>query len=93
MWRAGRIPSFPCASLPRRFCAGLRACALAACVSVLALTAQGCSWKSSTPAPAAPVLLSLTPCELDGVTGLWMSDDDAGRLALWIYEVEGGWTQ
>lgn len=92
MWRAGRVPSFPCAWLPRRFCAGLRACALAACVSVLALTAQGCSWRSSTPAPAAPVLLSLTPCELDGVTGLWMSDADAGRLALWIYEVEGGWT-
>lgn len=89
---AGRMLSFPCSWWPKRFCAGLRAFAFAACASALLLTVQGCSWRSSTPPPAAPLLLSLTPCELDGVTGLWMNDADAGRLALWIYEVEGGWT-
>lgn len=63
------------------------ACVL--CVIVPLLTVQGCSWDSSGALPALPVLNSLQRLELNGEPGLWMSSDDAGRLALWLYDVTG----
>lgn len=54
------------------------------------LTAQGCSSPSSTPeTPPLPVLTSLQHATLGGTPGVWMNGDDAGRLALWIYDVTG----
>lgn len=60
-------------------------------VVVPLLTVQGCSWGSSTreEIPVLPLLPSLQRLEFRGTPGLWMSSDDAGRLALWIYEVTG----
>ena len=55
--------------------------------SMLLTTVQGCSSNSSIPAP--PILTSLQRASLDGEPGLWMSDSDAGTLALWIYNVSG----
>lgn len=64
--------------------------ALALCAAVLLMMVQGCSWGSSTPeVPTLPVLTSLQRMELDGVPGVWMNNDDAGRLAVWIYDVTG----
>ena len=59
------------------------------CVSVLLLTAPGCSWTSSTPeqTPTLPVLKSLQRATLNGVSDVWMNDADAGNLALWLEEV------
>ena len=59
------------------------------CVTVLVLTAPGCSSGSSVAQPALPVLPSLQRLELNGTPGVWMSSDDAGRLALWLYDVTG----
>ena len=54
------------------------------------LTVPGCSFLSSTPdIPTLPVLPSLQRLELNGTPGVWMDSDDAGRLAVWIYEVTG----
>ena len=89
MWdgRAGSRQS--CSSSPpcsMRY--GVRALLL--CAAVLLLTVQGCSWGSSTPeVPTLPVLPSLQRLELNGTPGVWMSSDDAGRLAVWIYDVTG----
>ena len=58
------------------------------CVAALVLTAQGCS-STSSPVPTLPVLTSLQRLTLDGTPGLWMSSEDAGRLAVWIYDVTG----
>lgn len=58
-----------------------------AVVSLLIL--PGCSLPSSIPAPTLPVLTSLQRAELNGTPGVWMSSDDAGRLAQWIYDVTG----
>lgn len=81
------LPDF-CVS--RRPC--LRRCAtiaVEACVIALALTAQGCSLSSSESVPTLPVLESLRRLSLNGTPGLWMNEDDAGRLAVWIYDVTG----
>lgn len=60
------------------------------CVVVLLLTVPGCCWTSSgRGAEPLPVLTSLSRAECEGVPGVWMSSDDAGRLALWIYGVTG----
>ena len=79
-----------------RFCVSrrsfLRRCASIAagtCVIALVLTAQGCSLSSSESVPTLPVLASLRRLSLEGTPGLWMSEDDAGRLAVWIYDVTG----
>lgn len=55
------------------------------------LMAPGCCLDSSIPeaVPALPVLTSLQRLTLDGVPGVWMDSNDAGRLALWIYDVTG----
>ena len=68
-----------------------RSLGVIACVSVLLLTAPGCSWTNSTQdqVPTLPVLASLRRLSLEGTPGLWMSEDDAGRLAVWIYDVTG----
>lgn len=64
--------------------------ALALCAAVLLMMVQGCSLGSSTQeVPTLPTLTSLQRLELDGVPGVWMSSDDAGRLAVWIYDVTG----
>lgn len=89
MWagRAGLRQS--CSSSPPclKRCGGR---ALALCAAVLLMTVQGCSWGSSTPeVPTLPALTSLQRLELDGVPGVWMNSDDAGRLAVWIYDVTG----
>ena len=64
--------------------------ALKTSVVALLLTAQGCCLGSSTPeVPTLPVLASLQRLELNGVSGVWMNSDDAGRLAQWIYDVTG----
>ena len=64
--------------------------ALALCAAVLLMMVQGCSWGSSTQeVPTLPVLTSLQRLELNGTPGVWMSSDDAGRLAEWIYDVTG----
>ena len=39
--------------------------------------------------PTLPVLNSLQRLTLDGTPGVWMDDADAGRLAVWIYDVTG----
>ena len=67
--------------------------ALLMCAAVLLTTVQGCSWGSSKPeVPTLPTLTSLQRLELNGTPGVWMNSDDAGRLAVWIYDVteEGG---
>ena len=53
------------------------------------LMVPGCCSTSSTPVPVLPVLTSLQRAELNGVPGVWMGSDDAGRLAQWIYDVTG----
>lgn len=64
--------------------------ALVLCAAALLMTVQGCSLHSSTPeVPTLPTLTSLQRLELDGVPGVWMNSDDAGRLAVWIYDVTG----
>ena len=60
------------------------------CVSALLLTEAGCSWDNSTQElPTLPTLTSLQRAELDGVEGVWMDNDDAGRLSIWIYDITG----
>lgn len=91
MWAATGRPYL------RRFCNLLRRswniCGLAVTLlfaSVLLLTVPGCCSISSTPAiPTLPVLTSLQRLELNGTPGVWMDDADAGRLAVWIYDVTG----
>ena len=58
---------------------------------VLLMTVPGCSSASSTPEPlpSLPVLTSLQRMDLNGTPGVWMNIDDAGRLAVWIYDVTG----
>ena len=64
--------------------------ALTVCAAVLLLTVPGCSWGSSTQVvPTLPTLTSLQRLDLNGVPGVWMNSDDAGRIAVWIYEVTG----
>ena len=61
---------------------------ISAVVSLLIL--PGCSWDSSTQAvPTLPVLESLQRATLNGNDGVWMSSEDAGRLAVWIHDVTG----
>lgn len=90
MWagRAGLRPFWSSSPPCLRRCGGR---ALALCAAVLLMTVQGCSWGSSTPAgiPPLPVLTSLQRLDLDGTQGVWMNSDDAGRLAVWIYDVTG----
>lgn len=63
---------------------------LTVCASALLLMVAGCSWDSSTQElPTLPTLTSLQKAELDGVEGVWMDNDDAGRLSVWIYDVTG----
>ena len=60
------------------------------CAAALLLTVPGCSWGSSTQVvPTLPVLPSLQRLELNGTPGVWMNSDDAGSLAVWIYDVTG----
>lgn len=64
------------------------------CALALLLTAPGCCSTSSSPGmtedrPTLPVLTSLQRLTHDGTPGLWMSSEDAGRLAVWIYDVTG----
>lgn len=90
MWTAQLCPPRCCVwPLPcLKRCARLGAVLFAV---ALLLTAQGCSSPSSTPAeiPPLPVLSSLQSMDRNGRAGVWMSSDDAGRLALWIYGVTG----
>ena len=61
---------------------------ISAVVSLLIL--PGCCSNSSTPeVPPLPVLKSLQRAEMEGSTGLWMNEADAGTLASWIYSVTG----
>ena len=90
MWAGGAGSQLSCSSSPpcsMRY--GVRALLL--CAAALLLTVQGCSWGSSTPAgiPPLPVLTSLQRLELNGTPGVWMNSDDAGRMALWIYNITG----
>lgn len=90
MWTPGRLLSRPfcrwaCVCLKRRMQTALLSSAV-----VLLMTAQGCSWDSSTTdVPTLPVLTSLQRLELNRTPGVWMNSDDAGRLAQWIYDVTG----
>ena len=88
MWagRAGSRQSFSSSPPCLKRCGGR---ALVLCAAVLLMMVQGCSWGSSTPAPTLPTLTSLQRLELGGVPGVWMNSDDAGRLAVWIYDVTG----
>lgn len=89
MWagRAGSQLFFSSSTPCLKRCGGL---ALALCAVALLLMVQGCSWGSSTrEVPTLPVLTSLQRLELNGTPGVWMSSDDAGRLAQWIYDVTG----
>ena len=73
--------------LALKLCGG---CALIVYAAALLLTVPGCSSTSSARCiPILPVLTSLQRLTLDGVPGVWMNSDDAGRLALWIYDVTG----
>lgn len=61
-------------------------------VAVWLLIPAGCCSISSTPAGAAPtlpVLPSLQRLTHQGQEGVWMDATDAGRLALWIYDLTG----
>ena len=57
----------------------------------LLVTAWGCCSASSIPArvPTLPVLASLQRVTLDGTPGVWMDESDAGRLAVWVYDLTG----
>lgn len=88
MWTGTLWP--PVFSVWRRRCVRCCVrCAAGACAIALALTAQACSWNSSEELPTLPVLTSLQRLTLDGTPGVWMDSDDAGRLAVWIYDVTG----
>ena len=64
--------------------------ALLSFAAVVLMILQGCCSLSSTPeVPSLPVLPTLQRLELNGTQGVWMSSDDAGRLAQWIYDVTG----
>lgn len=90
IWKRGRLSLLRClilgcVCLKRRMQTALLSSAV-----VLLMTAQGCSWDSSTPdVPTLPVLTSLQRLELNRTPGVWMNSDDAGRLAQWIYDVTG----
>lgn len=89
MWdgRAG-LRRFLSSSLPYSVRCGGRALML--CAAALLMMVQGCCWDSSTPVvPTLPTLTSLQRLTKDGTPGVWMSSDDAGRLAVWIYDVTG----
>lgn len=91
MWRRGPLFSPRCLRPGCAFWRGWMRGALPIFAAALLLTAQGCSSLSSTPAgiPPLPVLTSLRRATLDGMPGVWMNSDDAGRLAQWIYDVTG----
>ena len=91
MWRFGPLWLPRCLKPVCAFWKGWMRSARPIFVVALLLTAQGCSSLSSTPAeiPPLPVLSSLQRLEWNGREGVWMSGDDAGRLALWIYAVTG----
>ena len=88
MWKRGRLSlrhfcSWACVCLKRRTLPALLSFAVG-----LLMILPGCSWDSSARAvPTLPVLESLQRLELDGMPGIWMNSDDAGRLAQWIYDV------
>ncbi len=91
MWRVGPHSLPRCSKLGCAFWKGWMRSVRPVFAAVLLLTAQGCSLPSSTPAeiPPLPVLSSLQSMDRNGRAGVWMSSDDAGRLALWIYGVTG----
>ena len=75
--------SWACVCLKRRTLPALMIFAVG-----LLLILPGCSWDSSIrDVPTLPVLESLQRATLNGNDGVWMSNDDAGRLAQWIYDV------
>ena len=77
--------SWACVCLKRRTLPALLSFAVG-----LLLILQGCSWDSSIrDVSTLPVLESLQRATLNGNDGVWMSNDDAGRLAQWIYDVTG----
>ena len=89
MW-IGRLFSRPCSKRGYIFWKSWMLPVLPISVVALLLMVQGCSFLSSTPeVPTLPTLTSLQRLELDGVPGVWMDSSDAGRLAVWIYDVTG----
>ena len=64
------------------------------CVAAWLLIPAGCCSTSSIPergtiVPTLPTLPSLQRLTHQGREGVWMDSADAGRLALWIYDVTG----
>ena len=88
MW-IGRLFSRPCSKRGYIFWKNWMLPVLPISVVALLLMVPGCCSTSSIPAPTLPVLTSLQRLELNGTPGVWMSSDDAGRLAQWIYDVTG----
>ena len=90
MWTPGRLfsrhsCSWGCVCLKR-----LTRPALLSFAAVVLMILPGCCSLSSTPeVPSLPVLPTLQRLELNGTPGVWMSGDDAGQLAQWIYDVTG----
>ena len=97
MWRHGRLFLPRCFGQVCGFWKKWTRRVLPICAAALLLTAQGCSYPSSTPAlPTLPVLTSLQRLTLNGTPGIWMNSSDAGTLALWICNVTGDsspWTR
>ena len=90
MWTPGRLFSRPFCSWACVCLKRLMQPALLSFAAVLLLTVPGCSSLSLTPeVPPLPVLPTLQRLELNGTPGVWMSSDDAGQLAQWIYDVTG----
>lgn len=90
MWMPGRLSLRLSCSLGFVCLKKLTRPALLSFAVVVLMILPGCCSLSSTPdVPTLPVLTSLQRLELNGVSGVWMNSDDAGRLAQWIYDVTG----
>ena len=90
MWLAGRTCLRRLCGLLRRSCNICGSAVMPLSALALLLTVPGCCSTSSIPdMPTLPVLNSLQRLTLDGTPGVWMDDADAGRLAVWIYDVTG----